>query len=163
MKKITFLFFCFFSISFCPQKTWAVGAGQIRITSPTYGASYSSTENVSTSVSWSYIDSTSSYYYLDRRLLPLGSYTYPNGYSCYFNPVLLTATSGTQSGTLRNGSGSASSTYSSANCFSGSETNFVLVASVAYCTGSSFSSLTTCIDGDASRIVAMATRYFTHD
>jgi len=165
-KKYYVLFVNFLSIFFSLLFMKNLRAeGQLSISSPSSGASYSSTANVSTSVSWSVQYTSSASYYLDRRVYHASSIeALPSEDTCYFTPVTFSSsTSGTQSGTLRDGSGSSSTTYSSANCFTyGADSTYVFVATIVVCSSSSYSTVSSCIE-DPGAIISRAAKYFTHD
>ena len=146
------------------RQAHATAYGQVTISAPSSGASYSSTSNVSTSAGWSSAPTTG--LYLDRRVFQMTGSTITSATSdtCYFTPLAIAATSGTQTGTLRDGSGSAGTTNSSGYCFpGGTRTSYYFVATLVYCsTGSSYNAMSNCLE-NSGNVVARSTRYFTHD
>lgn len=149
-----------------PDEALAAGSGQLSISSPSNGATYSSAANVSTSVTYAYAAADGYPVYLDRRVFdeadsPGGRATDDN---CYFLPLRVYYTTGgvAVTGTLRDGAGSPSTSWSSASCFPrGNDATYLFVATLVGCSSGSYSVVSGCLE-HSDYVLARSTRYFTH-
>ncbi len=153
------LVLCFVGFS---SYLFAVFSGRVVINLPATGARFSSTANVSTSVSWYDNINNNVYYRLDRRVFRGSVSSNPYDDTCYFLPLSpVSNRSGTATGTLRDGAGSASTTSSSSYCFP-SAGYYTFVTTLVFCPrGTSYSVVSDCLRW-SSNVVSRATRQFYH-